>query len=343
MRVRHLVPALAAGAVLAGCSSDRITDSPLVADPMSIVSASSHAGDDPAVVSPVLAQLDAQLAASGSPLGIAKAEFIVDTANYQAASQTVIANDRLRGIGAEWVSGDPRRGGRTGVSYAFDNVQGFNPFTRNPDGSGLRQVPFLELETFLEEGMTAWRNRSCSSAGIQRVALPAGRDPDVLDQLFLGSDGGRPYAQISDIVQGGWQSPAFFTAFAGASGNNIIGVAFTFVYRDAAGNFTDIDRDGNLDTGLSEIYYNSRFAWGASGARNVVDFYSIITHETGHAMGLNHFGKVFVTKRDAADGLSITEIKYAPKALMNAVYVTGRSEIEGTDNSSFCQIWGSKR
>jgi len=294
-------------------------------------------------VSPFLAQLDARLAASGSNLRIAKAEFIVDTANYQPTSQTLIANDRARGIRIEWVAGDPRRAGRVGVTYVFDPRQGFAPFTRNPDGSGLRQLTVPELDTFLEEGMTAWRDQTCSVAPVAAATLPAGVDPDLLDNIFLGSDGGRPYVQVSDIVQGGWQAPSFFTAFAGAAGNNIIGVAFTFWYVDGAGNPTDVDGDGNRDTGLVEIYYNSRFAWGNSGALNVVDLYSIIAHETGHAMGLAHFGKVFVTKRDAGNGISIADIKYAPKALMNAVYVTGRNEIAGTDVSSFCQIWGVKR
>jgi hypothetical protein len=51
---------------------------------------------------------------------------------------------------------------------------------------------------------------------------------------------------------------------------------------------------------------------------------------------------VFVTKKAAADGIQIADVKYAPKALMNAVYITGRDEIRGTDNGSFCQIWASK-
>ena len=38
----------------------------------------------------------------------------------------------------------------------------------------------------------------------------------------------------------------------------------------------------------------------------------------------------------------IADIKYAPKALMNAVYVTGREEIAGTDVSSFCAVWASR-
>ena len=344
MQIRTLLLILAAGAVSAGCNSDSpatpSSDAPTAG--IGMAKAAPDA-DDPAVVSPFLAELDAQLAAAGSNLRVAKAEFIVDTSNWTGASQTLIANDRSRGIGIEWVAGDPRRDGRVGVTYAFDPRQGREPFTRNPDGSGLRQVPFAELEPYLEETMSAWRGRSCSSAPISRAALPTGTDPDLLDQLFLGSDGGRPYEQVSDIVQAGWQLPSFFTAFAGSAGNNIIGVTFTFWFVDANGDPTDINRDGKRDTGLAEIYYNTRFAWGSSQALNVVDFYSIITHETGHSLGLAHFGKVFVTKHDGADGIQIADIKYAPKALMNAVYVTGRSEIEGTDNSSFCQIWASKK
>ena len=56
-------------------------------------------------------------------------------------------------------------------------------------------------------------------------------------------------------------------------------------------------------------------------------------------LGLGHFGKVFVTKKDAADGLSIEDVRYAPYAMMNAVYAGGRKELVGSDNSSFCSIW----
>ncbi len=292
MKTRYLV--LAAAVAVVGCSGDQqVTDATSAAG---AVKAAAPA--DPPVVSAFLNDLDSQLAVSGSHFRVAKAEFIVDTSNWTGASQTLIANDRARGIGAEWVAGDPRRDGRIGVTYAFDPRQGREPFTRNPDGSGLRQVPSAELDPILEETMAAWRGRTCSTAPITRTAVPAGLDPDLLDNLFLGSDGGRPYAQVSDIVQAGWQAPSFFTAFAGPSGNNIIGVTFTFYFVDDTGEPTDIDRNGRADIGLAEIYYNTRFAWGNSQAANVVDNYTIITHETGHSLGLGHFGKVFVTKKD---------------------------------------------
>jgi hypothetical protein len=341
MRLRSTLATLAGTLAVAACSSE-----PMVDDRGAVrASPTAPAGlaADAAVVSPFLTQLDADLAAAGSNLRVARAEYLVEVGDGQFGSQVLIASDRARGLPYEWVNRDPRRGGHSGLTYAFDPYQGREPFTRNPDGSGLRQMPFSELDPQLEDAMSAWRDRTCSDAPVDRVAVPAGTDPDLLDQFFLGSDGaGRTYQQLSDVVQAGWQNPNFFTTIAGAAGNNIIGITFSFWFVDQNGDPTDINGDGRLDTGLAEIYYNTRFAWGNSQAPNVVDTWHITTHETGHGFGLAHFGDVFVTRRDAANGISISDIKYAPRALMNAVYVTGRTDITGSDNSSFCMIWGSK-
>jgi hypothetical protein len=300
--------------------------------------------DENVSVSPFLAEINARLATAGVHLAVQKAELLVDANTWDGVSSTVlIANNRSRGIGAEWVAGDPRRAGRVGVTYAFGSSHPLLPLTRNPDGSNLRQVPVAQLDAQIEESLASWRAQACSAAPITRVSIPAGTDPDYLDDLFRTGAPSGTYAQPADIVESGWAPASFFTGFAGPSGASIIGVTFTFIFTDDHDVPTDIDKDGNEDTALAEIYYNTRFAWGTTQAPNVVDFYSIITHETGHALGLAHFGKVFVTKKDAADGISIADIKYAPKAMMNAVYVTGRGEIAGTDNSSFCQIWASKK
>lgn len=343
MRFRSAVLGLA-GLAVAGCSSDQLVHDEPLAGGASLAKASTTSPDDPATVSPQLAELNASLAASGSNLRIAKAELLLDGAAADASSLTLIANDRARGIGSRWVSGDPRRDGRIGITYAFDPRSVGGPFARNVNGNpAIRPLPFAEVEPLLEEGMTSWRNQQCSSAPISRVAVPAGVDPDFIDQLFLGgTDGGRSYDQVSDLVQGGWQPTSFFTAIAGPQGVNILGVAFTLVFADANGNPTDIDRDGNDDTGLVEIFYSSRYLWATDGGQGV-DFFSVIAHETGHGMGLAHFGKVFVTRKDAADGLQVTDVKYAPKALMNASYIAGRNEITGTDRSSFCQIWARNK
>jgi hypothetical protein len=294
-------------------------------------------------VSAILGVMNLKLAASGAKVRIAKGEMIMDATQWNGATSTAIyANDRSRGIGAEWVPGDPRRDGRIGVTYAVGSNRDIQPLGFDGGGTVPQPVSFAQLDAQVEEGMSAWRGQSCS-APITRVPVPDGTDPDQLDEYFRGLPESPNYAQPADIVQGGWQPSQFFRNIAGTSGNFIIGVTFTFVFVDAAGNPTDIDHNGKDDTALAEIFYNTRFAWTANGAPGSMDFYSIITHETGHALGLGHFGKLFVTKHDAADGIQLADIKYAPYAIMNAAYVTGRNEIAGTDHSSFCQIWASAK
>lgn len=341
MHLRSLFAIVLGGIAVAACADEPATEPSATSRAVAV--APAYAATERAVVSPVLANLDARLAAAGSNLRVARAEFIVDASGDRITSQVLLANDRARGLSYQWVAGDPRREGRVGVTYAFDPLQGREPYTRNPDGTGLRQMPFAELEPQLEATMAAWRDQTCSDAPITRAAVAAGTDPDFVDQMFLGADGaGRVYTPAADIVQGGWQLPSFFTAFAGADGNSIIGVTFTFWFVDANGDPTDINRDGRADTGLSEIYYSSRFPWANTAALNVVDTYTITTHETGHSLGLAHFGAVFITKKAAADGIDIADVKYSPKALMNAVYVTGRTPILGSDQSQFCQLWAAK-
>jgi hypothetical protein len=66
-----------------------------------------------------------------------------------------------------------------------------------------------------------------------------------------------------------------------------------------------------------------------------VDVQSVVTHESGHEYGLGHFGKVFLNNKGV--------IQYAPKAIMNAVYVSSFRDLTGTDNASFCQLWANAK
>ena len=313
---------------IAACGD--ITTVAPIAPTMSVASATRSVAAEPsgeiATISPYLAQLNDELDAAGSDIRNAKAELLMDGNGWDGVSSTiVIANDRFRGIGAEWVPGDPRRAGRIGVNYQVR--QALQPTTRDPDGSNVRLVPFSQLDTQIEEGMQAWRDQGCS-APITRV--PVSNAP-------------------TDIYQLGWFPKQQFWAIAGGDtlvGNRIIGVTLSAIFVDAVTRVpTDIDRNGKADLGRSQILYNNRFYWGATAAPNVVDFYSIITHETGHGVGLGHFGKVFANAKDLNPNGTIpaAAIKYAPLAIMNAVYVTGRGEIRGTDHSSFCQIWASAK
>lgn len=302
--------------------------------------ADAKAANEVTAPSPVIDAMNARLASSASNLRVAQIDLIWDAKYYDAASPTVLfANNRSHKLDYNWVSRDPRRGGRVGVSYAVNPQLTTTGFGLNlPVAPGFVSWTQDQLDSRIEESMSAWRAESCSDAPIERVAVPAGVNPDLYDELLLGLPFGN-YQQVSDIVQAGWRVPDFFEALVPGGGGGIIGVAITFIFEDDDGDLTDIDGDKRLDTGLVEIYYNANFFWNDAGNNGAVSFYSIITHETGHSLGLAHFGKVFVTKKDAADGITVSDVKYAPKALMNAVYVTGRDDIAGSDRASFCQIW----
>jgi hypothetical protein len=297
--------------------------------------------------SEALTQLNARLAATGAKVRVAKAELLMDANSWNGVGATILVPmDRARGYGAEWVPGDPRRDGRIGVTYALGSSH--PGVAQTFDGSATPVVVSpAQLDAQIEEGMSAWRAERCS-APITRVPVAAGTDPDLFDDYFRAVAAGTQatfepsanYVQAADIIQGGWQPASFFRAIAGGvSGNSIIGITLTLTYYGDDNKPTDIDGNGKEDIGISEIFYNNRFAWTAHGTLGSMDFYSIITHETGHALGLNHFGKLFVSSHDAADGIQLADVKYAPYALMNAAYITGRNEIGGTDRSSFCQIW----
>jgi Metallo-peptidase family M12B Reprolysin-like len=367
--VRRVLAVLALGALSACAESIPSAPSALVGAPKF----RSIASDEKAQVSSVLAQINARLEAEGADHRILKAEFLYDGTTWDGASSTVVvANDRWKGIGTEWVSHDMRRGGRHGVTYANalatplvgTQLQDDRPFTRDPNGANLRPVDYAQLRIQLNEGVTAWSSLSCNRRPVDLVEVADGTNPDFYDDAILGfpfdPDGPNgplaqqpaarplppeetmPYVQAADIVQAGWLGRTFFDRLSPPSGSaGIIGVTLTSVFV-SGGQLTDVDNNNLADSRRAEIYYNTRFAWGSTRAANVVDFYSVIAHESGHAFGLNHFGKLFVTKKDAADdgGLSISEIKFAPYAMMNATYITGRNELATLDVSSYCSIFG---
>ena len=325
----------------AACEAPTTSQSPLSPSAAARAVAPSTS-DEVVAVSPILQQMNAQLAAAKSNIRIDRAQLLYSSNGISAQKATLLlANDRSRGIGIEWVPGDPRRSGRIGVTYAFGSNTGVAPFTRDANGGNVRQLTTAEQDAKIEQAVAAWRALSCLSAPITRVPVPAGTDPDYLDEFFRGNPAGSPnYAQPADIVEAGWQPPGFFNAIAGPDGDFILGITFTFYFTDAAGNPTDIDRNGKADAALAEIFYNAGWYFGDRAA-NSIDFFSILAHETGHGLGLGHFGKLFITKPGAADGIQLSDIKFAPFALMNAAYVIP-NVIQGTDNSQFCQIWASR-
>ena len=226
--------------------------------------ATTSTTDENITYSPLLARIDASLAVTGAPYRVAAAELRIAGDGWDGVTSTVlVANDRQRSIGAEWVKGDPRRDGRVGVTYAFGSNTAIAPTTRDPDGSNVRLVSAADQAAHVDEAMGAWRALTCSAKPITKVGVPAGTDPDLVDELVLGQPPSQNYAPPADIVQSGWQTAEWFRTLAGGTaGNSIIGVTIPFIFVDGAGLPTDIDRNGKADLAMVEIFYNDRFYWG---------------------------------------------------------------------------------
>lgn len=289
------------------------------------------ATDDKIAYSDLLASMNAALRSHGDrPVAVAKAELFVTAAGADQAT-TLIANDRTRLIETQFVENDPRRESPPDtITYLVDQSDGLALTLLAPPPPQLVGVlPNAVTEMEIDASMAAWSAMNCNGPAMLKIP-DDGTDPDVVDGLIFGDPTliGTPRA---DITHAGWLAAPFFNAIAPQGSTFILGVTFTFVFIDENGDPTDIDGDGRDDVAFREIYYNRSFPWGTGGTSYNVDIQSVAIHEAGHALGLAHFGKIFIKNNGT--------LQFAPKAIMNAAYVDEDRRIRGTDSGAFCQAW----
>jgi hypothetical protein len=290
-------------------------------------------------VSPLLVQLNEQLASRGSNMRVLQAEYVTDgSQGGQESGHTIIANDRHWRLSSNWVAGDPNRGGRTNLTYVVDQSEG-SALSLLPNGT-VGVLPNSVTEAAIDRTFVTWDSGTqCSNLPIQKVA-DTGVDPDIIDALILTPAGQDPTLSplygttLADITEAGWLPRALFDAIRPNGSAGILGVTFTLIWVDnETGEPTDMDRNGRNDVALKEIYYNRRVPWGDDLRPVNVDIESIVLHENGHALDLGHFGKVTLKK----DG----SFQFSPRAVMNAVYIFPERALRGTDNGHHCAQFGS--
>jgi hypothetical protein len=290
------------------------------------------ATDDDPVYSQVLADMNDRLRATGMNVVVDRAEVIVRSVPDGDYATTVVANDRTHLHPAQFVENDPRRGGSADISYLVDQSEGLALSFANPTSVVVLQNSTTEQQ--IDAAVALWTTPSCNGPGFVKVP-DTGADPDLADGLILDTASliGTPFA---DVTHAGWLSPSFFDLVLPNGSQFVLAVTFTFIFVENDGvTPTDLDRNGLVDVAFREIYYSLAFPWGVRGSSLNVDIQTAAAHEFGHGLGLAHFGKMFITNKGF--------LQFAPRALMNAAYISEYREIRATDNATFCHIWANGR
>lgn len=220
-----------------------------------------------------------------------------------------------------FVPNDPRRDGRSNITYITDLTDG-------QTASGLSAA---DTDNAIDASIATWNDVNCSNIPITKNPSPAQNIGSIAALFGYGNFQG--FIPWADIINGGWYPQEFFDAVFGP-GNSVIAVTFTLIFIDDEGNPTDIDNDGKLDAGLREIYYNDGFAWATDGSPFAIDVETVSLHELGHGLSQDHFGKAFRTESNG-------KIHFAPRAVMNAAYTGVQREIKASDNAGHCSIWAN--
>jgi hypothetical protein len=182
----------------------------------------------------------------------------------------------------------------------------------------------------IRAAMATWQNVTCSTIPLTDRGN-TGVDVGLVQELFgFGGTGGI----AADIQHAGFLPSGFFLLLGSS---NILGVTFTFIWVDGAGNPTDIDNNGVGDAAFREIYYNDGFTWEIDPndvpGDGRFDIQTVALHEAGHGLSQGHFGDLF------ADGRG--RLHHAPLAVMNAGYRFGQQQLAGTDTGGHCSNWAA--
>lgn len=278
----------------------------------------------------VMNEVNAQLEAEGANYRIATAEYITAGAAGQSGKKVVATHGGVggNGIAFQFVPFDARRvawsapvdGKVDGLTFAIDQTADATPPLGGLTGA--------QTTAAIRRAMGTWNAEKCSSLALSEVATR-------VDLGFVASalrrSGSRTIA--ADIMHTGFRDlrlPADLRPLGINLAADVLAVTFIMPFVDSKGVPTDIDGDGRGDIMFAEIYYNPNVAWGIGGN---VDVESIALHETGHALGHQHFGNTFARKDGSLDT--------TPMAVMNPVYAGPRQKLHGTDRGLHCSRWAT--
>lgn len=262
---------------------------------------------------PTLSGIARTSAVSKHRAGLLKAEYL-GARRARTEGRTIVYNDKRTLPASAYVARDPRRGGKNGLTYVVSSK-----YCRDAGCSPEAQAAAIV------RALGSWSRSNCAQLTISRHSYEG---PLGYVAASLGYGGYQGY--IADIVQGGFLDGSFFDLLTPGGSQFVLAVTFTFIYFDENGVPTDLDGNGKNDVAFTETYYNDQFGWSTTPGGEY-DIESVVLHETGHSLGLSHYGKGVIQR----DG----RLKFSPAAVMNAIYQGTRRTLTGADKSLECMIW----
>lgn len=224
---------------------------------------------------------------------------------------------------SRWVPNDQRRDWNGDGNLQDIDWVGFAPFALA--NGAINAVPIYT------DMYDVWENDGyCNTVDIEENSWDGISNPSVI--LAIG--GLQDNGPIADVSVVGFLPAFIFEAVLGAE--NILGVAFSFVFIDENGDPTSTTR-GKDDKAFTEIWFNDGFTW-SNDPQFGIDIESVVLHEFGHSLNLGHFG--ILQRFDFADGTF--DLVYQPVNTMNALYIGEEKQTLGqNDKGNFCEAWGS--
>jgi len=262
--------------------------------------------------------LNQRLALEGAPYAVARVELSLAPNANPASPGVVFALDRTLRLTSRWVPGDARRlADGSNITYAS-----FAPLMV-ANGAG-------PVSAAADAAFSTWNVVSCSNLPLVRRTLA----PNVFPGALFALPGFVNDPLAADVATIGFLPGAFFDLFLGpGASTEVLGVTFTFVFIDGNGDPTDIDFDGRDDTALKEIWYNNTFEWSTTGGGDA-DVETTMLHEDGHALELDHFGRVAVNTKTG-------QLIVSPRAVMNRFILGVLRTPLGTDVGGYCGNFSS--
>ncbi len=242
----------------------------------------------------------------------------------------------------QWVENDPRRHVSDGLAlyYRIDR-------TELPPG-----VTWEQTEAAIESAISTMRDVTCGRVEFIRVDSDQAEDLGYIQDAvgFGGSPTLRP-----DITFAGWVPREFFAA-VGLPGS--FGVALPVVpdaddgsavwgldVLDPTRTLSDVNGDRKHDLLATEVYFNRDWNYvtddeDLANTLFYIDVESIVLHEFGHALGMDHFGRYEVVLDQ--DG-NFVDLILNTKSLstMNTSNYLQKRDLSGSDVASFCGLYAS--